>query len=458
MSKQYMYDVFISYAHEDSKVAEKIKNKLETHSATGRRISVFLDVKTIKSGENIVDKISEALSRSRFFLLLLSPASINAEWPLAERCAALLNDLSGRAGRIIPVIVGECEIPLLLRIRKWVDLRSDADFDKNISRIATQITGQSLSHSTERHSLNTHEDDGMAAVLSYPHSHEPDPIDEVLYTNLHEVKKLPKILTASTPYKTRQSIAHALQSKIPTCIISSGKLYTPLNIDDKNNSLRKAVDANDVSDVSREFWFEKNDNKVLLTQLLNLQANHFCARLGLSYDKTGKKYYGDIDTITTKKVKWMAGVRTGRRGLIVPNTINGKIRFYRHRALKLSYSVLGRQIFLQINPSWTFTTDGSTVINNVTRRAVLNIRLQSRMRNRAQFAEQRFWSWLLTKNGFIEIGDSDNSTTINTIPLKLTSRVGVYSDYQQISFDTSNPPALVGKSGENSAYGSTEAS
>ena len=149
-TQHYEHDVFISYSHADSKVAVKIKNKLAEHVARGRTISVFLDEETIKPGDNLVDKINKGLSNAHFFLLLLSPESIDAEWPTAERDAALLQDPSGRAGRVISILVKECEIPPLLRIRKWVDFRSDADFDKNMRKIISRITGESLSHSTKK--------------------------------------------------------------------------------------------------------------------------------------------------------------------------------------------------------------------------------------------------------------------------------------------------------------------
>lgn len=456
-TQHYGHDVFISYSHTDSEVAIKIKNRIAEHATRSRLISVFLDEDTIKPGENMVDKINKGLSNARFFLLLLSPASIDAEWPTAERDAALLSDPSGRAGRVIPVIVKECEIPPLLRIRKWVDLRSDADFDKNMGKIISRITGESLTHSTKK---GVQMSKSGASLPSAPclDSHEPDVVDEVLYTNLYAVEKLPRILSAPTPYSSRQDIKQTLRCKIPPCVVSSNTLYTASNINNEENLLRRAVAGGNASDVATDFWFKDDDNKRLLTTLLNLQANRFCEELGLTYDKTGKKYYGDVNTVTDQYIYWISNVSQGRRKLVIPYEKDGKTYFYRHRALKLSFHVLGRRVFLQVDPSWTFTSDGSAVIEDDKRRATLNTRVQSLIRNDAQFSEQRFWAWLLSKRGSIRMGEADNPVTISLAPLKFTSQVGIYGDYRPVSFNSSDPPPLtrVGR-GKSVSGGGTRA-
>ena len=440
-TQHYGHDVFISYSHADTEVAVKMKNKIAEHAIQDRPISVFLDEETIKPGENMVDKINKGLSNAHFFLLLLSPASIDAEWPTAERDAALLSDPSGRAGRVIPVIVGECEIPPLLRIRKWVDLRSDADFDKNMRKIISRITGESLTHSAKKGEQMPKSGVSTPSVPCLD-SHEPDAVDEVLYTNLYAVEKLPRVFAAPTTYSSRRDIKQTLKCKISPCIVSANVLYTTSNIDNEGNPLRQAVAAGNVSDVEVDFWFKNDDNKRLLTTLLNLQANRLCEELGLSYDKTGKKYYGDINIVTDQYIYWIPNVPQGRRKLIIPYEKDGRTYFYRHRALKLSFHVLGRRVFLQVDPSWTFTSDGSTVIEDDKRRATLNTRVQSLIRNDAQFSEQRFWAWLLSKGGSIRMGEADNLVTIGLAPLKFASQVGVYGDYQPVRFNSSDPPPL----------------
>ena len=444
--QHYEYDAFISYAHEDAEMANKIMEYLKNYA--GDNISVFLDDKANRHGENIVDKINKALSNARFFLLLLSPASVDAEWPTAERDAALLTDLSGRAGRIIPVIVDDCEIPPLLRIRKWIDLRRNKDFDKMMGAVAARIAGKSPLHGADNRGAAT------PSAMAGPYSHEPDAVDEELYTNLYEVEKLPRILSAPTPYSSRPEIVKTLKLGAPTCVISSGRMYTTSDINNAENPLRRAVDAGSIVDVHAGFWLESDANGKLLTALLNLLAHRLCAGLGLTYDETGKRYYGDMSAVTDRNIDWLPNVRTGHRKLILPYKKGGETYFYRHRSISLSFHMLGGRIFLQVDPGWTFTKDGSAVIKDKVRRAVLNTRVQSQIRNEAQFAEQRFWAWLLSKGGSIRLGEDDNPVTVGLTPLKIASRVGIRDDYRPVSFDPSDPPPLVrGDGGDSSAEG-----
>ena len=442
--QHYEYDAFISYAHEDADTARKMADYLKNHVG----MNVFLDEEAISPGENIVDRINKALSNARFFLLLLSPASVDAEWATAERDAALLSDPSGRAGRIIPVIVGDCKIPPLLRIRKWIDLRRNKDFDKKMGALVSRIAGESPPTGAENRGATA------PPAVAGLYSHEPDAVDEELYTNLYEVEKLPRILSAPTLYSSRLEIAKTLKCKAPTCVISSGRMYTTSNIDGAENPLRRAVDAGSIVDVPASFWLKNDENGKLLTALLNLLAHRLCAGLGLTYDKTGKRYYGDMGAVTDRNIDWLPNVRTGHRKLILPYKKDGETYFYRHRSIDLSFHILGGRIFLQVDPGWTFTKDGSAVIKDKVRRAVLNTRVQSQIRNDAQFAEQRFWAWLLSKGGSIRLGEDDNPVTVGLTPLKLASRVGIRDDYRPVSFDPSDPPPLVrGDGGDSPAEG-----
>lgn len=454
--QHYEYDAFISYTHKDAEMAEKIRDYLQKHGAEGT-IKVFLDDEEISHGENIVDRINKALSSARFFLLLLSQESVDAEWPTAERDAALFCDPSGRAGRIIPVIVGDCEIPPLLRMRKWADLRRDENFHKNMIKIVSRIMDKSPSHGAEN-DVKINRRKMVPPALAGPYSHEPDAIDEELYTNLYEVKKLPRILSAPTPYSSRHEIGKTLRCKSPTCVISSGMMYTSSDINDMENTLRQAVDTGDITDVATDFWLANDNNKRLLMELLNLQAHHFCAKLGLTYDETGKRYYGDMIRVTDQNIDWLPNIRTGHRKLILQHKKDGETNFYRHRSIKLSFHIFGNKIFLQVDPGWTFTSDGSAVIDDRARRAVLNTRVQSLIRNDAQFSEQRFWAWLLSRGGSIRLGESNNPVTISLTPLRLTSRVGIYGDYRPVSFDSSDPPPLVRDDGGDTAFGGGDAS
>lgn len=95
------FDVFISHASEDKAgVAEPI---YDACNALG--VSAFLDVKYIKWGDSLTEKINHALGRSKFVLAVLSHDSVDKTWPSKEINAALARELAGKQ-KILPLIVG----------------------------------------------------------------------------------------------------------------------------------------------------------------------------------------------------------------------------------------------------------------------------------------------------------------------------------------------------------------
>ena len=95
-----MHDVFIAYSRADREIATKLAEKIE-----GLGLSVFFDV-NIAPGDVWRDTIMTALQESTVVIVLWSRSSINSEWVRTEA------DLALRRGKLLPVLIGNVEIPL----------------------------------------------------------------------------------------------------------------------------------------------------------------------------------------------------------------------------------------------------------------------------------------------------------------------------------------------------------
>lgn len=107
--------VFVSYSMEDSAYA----NELLNHLAQQPNISVFTSDQ-LSAGEKWQAVIRQKLSASDYFLVLLSPASINSKWVQFELGLAW-----GLDKTIIPIITDReiiHKIPLDLRNLQVLDL------------------------------------------------------------------------------------------------------------------------------------------------------------------------------------------------------------------------------------------------------------------------------------------------------------------------------------------------
>ncbi len=110
-----MRKVFISYSRADESIVKRICQDLDL-----RDISYWRDVKEIKIGDSISEKIEEGLQDSSYFCLCLSKASVKRAWVIREYRTALNIQLSksSETMRILPLLLEKCDIPdLLLDIR-----------------------------------------------------------------------------------------------------------------------------------------------------------------------------------------------------------------------------------------------------------------------------------------------------------------------------------------------------
>ena len=448
MSSESKPDVFISYNQADKEIASKVAEYLESAKIGERNIRVFFASWDIKPADNFIDKINEGLTKAKFFALVLSPDALKAEWPIAERAASLLSDPSGRVGRVIPILAKPCKVPPLLAIRNRIDLRERSRFKTEMQRMLCVVRGEPLPRGREILESKTVSESGYSTLPMENNASLPDKIDESIHTNLFPVTKLPPaIWSAPTAFWKKSDVYASLGNSIPSFILREKHLHTFSNLNEGTNRLRLAVDPHEIKSINVREWLNHEDKSRWLIDLLFSKIRRFASDVGLYYDRTSKQFYGDKRIITNEKFSWTAHVRKGRRGLIIPYAKKNEetgvktTYFYRHRAVKLRFQILGSELFLQIDPGWEFSRDGSVLIKGK-RRSVLNTKLQSHLKNDVEFDEMRFWAWILSDGMKITVGSKDSSIEIDAKPLSFKTSYGVFGDHKPLPDVIEYPPSL----------------
>ena len=100
------------------------KRKAERLKAAGMR--VWLDEWVIQAGDIIAMKVDEGLEQSRVLLLCISPAALTSGWVALERSTAVHRDPVNAGHRIIPLLLGDCDLPDTLRRCKYVNFREES--------------------------------------------------------------------------------------------------------------------------------------------------------------------------------------------------------------------------------------------------------------------------------------------------------------------------------------------
>lgn len=121
-----VHKVFISYAHEDSSVAEEIYTKLNQ-----QHIEAFLDEKKIAIGERITLAVNDHLMSCSILVVIISPASLKSNWVMLE-----LGQAIAMSKTILPYLTHPSQdVPDVLR-----DTKCTSDLDSLMSHFSSLTT------------------------------------------------------------------------------------------------------------------------------------------------------------------------------------------------------------------------------------------------------------------------------------------------------------------------------
>lgn len=114
--------VFISHSSSD----KAFVNRLVTDLAS-REVPVWYDKFDLRVGDSVTGGINEGLADAKYFLIVLSKTSVQSAWVKEELNAALMQQVAIGGTFLLPVLLEDCEVPPLLKHRRYADFRSDYD-------------------------------------------------------------------------------------------------------------------------------------------------------------------------------------------------------------------------------------------------------------------------------------------------------------------------------------------
>jgi hypothetical protein len=112
--------IFISHSSLDKIFAKKLSKDLISFSH-----EPWLDEWEIKVGECIPTKIETGLKNCDYILVILSKNSIKSSWVEREWKAKYWEEANKGKINILPVLIEDCEIPILLQTKKYADFRTN---------------------------------------------------------------------------------------------------------------------------------------------------------------------------------------------------------------------------------------------------------------------------------------------------------------------------------------------
>jgi TIR domain/CHAT domain len=131
-------DVFISYVHEDAAWVHALAENLYRAG-----LEVFPDAWEITPGDVVVHQLERGLLNSRNGVLVVSPASVPRPW-VQQEYAVMVNRAVEGSQRLIPVLLGDVQVPPFAATRLWVDFR-DVDgpqYERRVHQLVAALKGE----------------------------------------------------------------------------------------------------------------------------------------------------------------------------------------------------------------------------------------------------------------------------------------------------------------------------
>lgn len=129
-----MSSIFISYSHHDSPRARRLAVDLRS-----RGVTVWIDDAEVKIGDSLVSAIQSGIAFADYFGIVLSPSSVSSPWVQRELYAAFAQEDAGRL-KILPLLFVDCEVPLFLANRLWIDFRTEDIYADSLGRLVGQLS------------------------------------------------------------------------------------------------------------------------------------------------------------------------------------------------------------------------------------------------------------------------------------------------------------------------------
>jgi hypothetical protein len=131
----FIYDVFISYSHDDFDWVTRFAGRLEREG-----FKVARDEVVLKPGDVLVHAIEQAIRDSARGILVFSPASATSGWVQQEYAALMQRSIEDQR-RFIPVIIDDVELPAFAATRYYADFRhlTGAEYDRLIAKVTDAL-------------------------------------------------------------------------------------------------------------------------------------------------------------------------------------------------------------------------------------------------------------------------------------------------------------------------------
>jgi len=359
-------DIFLSYNKADKKWVHHLASQIECETLDGtptsRKLRVFLDEWDMDVGDNLINKMNEGLKVSRFFAVVMSPEFFGSGWTNFEWTHVVSQDPTNTTRRIIPIFLREAsldrkrrlEFPAPFNVLKYLDFREKKAFATYYQRLIRRIRGlppeRGGQHAPQAAIVvdSAEENDATRA--------EPDHVSELLLSNLLPVKDAPKQIWNGKTALTEPGDVKRIVPDADCFILRGGRLYTFAQLTDSLCPLRKVIEeGSPIVCESVADWLGEKDKGNWFMSLINKLLEEHLASRRIQRESKGRFFFQPTEDGKTRSEA--VGGDEPRQVAAQKPAADGA-SFWVHHAARMKFVRLSHRIFLQLEPTYLFTSDG----------------------------------------------------------------------------------------------------
>jgi hypothetical protein len=431
-------DLFICHNSADKDWARKLGQRIESEEFGGRKLSVFFDEWDIELGANILLKLNEGLKQSRFVGLVLSPEMLESDWCALEYTAILAGDPINKQGRLIPLLVRDThqktgariEIPPILMPFNHLDFLREKDFERALSRLLARLRGEPPPRGAKR-GVRPEREEAFTSPLSRALAEgraDPDPVPETLVSNLLLVASMPSVVwTAPTKMKKKSELPEG--TSLPPFTLKEGRIVSFADLSGGKGPFADLIASGQWQRHAVVEWKKSPDKWRWVIELMNIALKEHLGRHGIGFESQSKRHFFKPRGKESVRLRWGTGeVRTVVRAPDAGQSGG----YWVHQAAWLRFETLGSNVFLPIEPTWMFTTDGKQPVPKIFT-GPLAMAWGGKERNGAILRNVLMWSDVLAwghKHASINTGDQP--IVIGRRPALVGTSVGLADDHVSV--------------------------
>jgi len=268
-------------------------------------------------------------------------------------------------------------------------------------------------------------------------SGEPDEIEEEIFSNLFEIKNLPKyVYLGEKKDYDGASIKYILKEKGINPFFDKFKEWN-----------KKIVTFEDIQDISNPYsvlinnssrelvssWLEDPDKSRIIIELLNREFVYKAISKGF-YHNRGSLFFPAIQGTENREQQWQARYRKSSK-IVVNRMYAEQLHKYvfLHASVFVSFLRIGERIFLQLSPSFILTENGRRVISGFREGTVIT-RVAYSVRNNQHLNNILFWIQQF-KEEIEDLIKIEDYITIDSNPSKGSLSKRIIFDLPSSEFD-----------------------